>query len=311
MIEFLVEKINTGTTTAGKLYATLKLRDKEGSSIEGKIWDFDPNGYDFITTGSVVIVDGVVNKYQGVPQLKICSIRPSSTPPQEYFIKSKFDTEMLYDKIIETVELFDERLTRKVTMGLLEKFTKQEILTAPAATSVHNNWCGGLVEHIWSMLQLSKDLVQWYKVMYCSKISSDKVEFGIIAHDLGKIREYDINNPGYPKTTSGVLVNHLVLGPAMVYQVGMEAIKANDNTVHPDDEMELNHLMHIVSSHHGQLEWGSPVKPSTLEAIIVHHLDLIDSKMLHAIKLMEEPDAQNNLLSKWSRFENIQFVRPK
>jgi 3'-5' exoribonuclease len=307
--EFLIESLTLGTTSAGKPFARMKLRNDSGTA-EGVIWDYDEVGYNgVIAAGKVVMVAGTISLYNGEHQVKIASAEPGVSEPSKYQRGSQYNVESLYDSVMEVINGFTEELTKVAALGLLARFPKKDILAAPAATTVHNNWAGGLLEHVHSMLSIGENVAKHYKNEYYPTLSVEKVLFGIIAHDICKIREYDVNNPAYPKTTAGVLVNHIVLGPAMVYNIMAEHFAKSGKAMTKDDLLEVYHLMHLIASHHGVLEWGSPVKPSTIEAVILHHLDNLDSKVLHAVKLLEEPDGTNPMLSKYSKFEGVQYVK--
>lgn len=285
----IVEK-KVAVAKNGKSYADLIVRDSTGT-LKCKVWNFTDE--EWIKAGAVATVSGDTSSYQGEVQFTISLLERNLTDKPSYFAKkSRFDIEALYKVVEEIVEGFTEPLTKHVAKTLLENY-RDAIKVAPAATGVHNAWVGGLLEHVWSMCIMAEPIIEQYKTSYGSLLSEEKVYFGIIFHDIGKIEEYDIYNPAFPKTASGLLVNHLVLGPAMVFEECNKYFLSKDCSLGWIDlARERDHLMHILAAHHGTQEWGSPVQPVSLEAILVHQIDLLDSRMMHALELTEGKEGQ-------------------
>lgn len=302
-----IDKISAGMTIAGmpvlivekkvavakngKSYADLTVRDSTGT-LKCKVWNFTDE--EWIKAGAVATVSGDTSSYQGEVQFTIALLERNLTAkPSDFAKKSRFDVEKMFVEIEEVVNGFTEPLTRYVSRTLLKNY-KDGIKVAPAATGVHNAWVGGLLEHVWSMCNMAGPIIGNYKYNYGSKLSTDKVYFGLIFHDIGKIEEYDIYNPAFPKTPDGLLVNHLVLGPSMVWESANRWFEGEEKhgMSYAEFARERNHLMHVLASHHGTLEWGSPVQPVSLEAILVHQIDLIDSRVMHALELTEGKEGQ-------------------
>lgn len=305
--EFLIDEVTEGVASNGKPFVKLKISNKKGSA-NGVIWSFSGNSNGLLSVGKVVIITGTIKLYNNDHSITINSFEEGISSPEDYIRKSTIDTSRALCYIRSLICEMSEPITKAATMRVFDFFEDDLLCKAPAASSVHNNWRGGLVEHIYSMVSIAKEIVAHYKDMYYSKLSKDKVIFGVIAHDICKIMEYDVNNVKFPKTTTGVLVNHIVFGPAIVYKVLMDYFKEGNVIPNEKDMKEVYELMHIVASHHGKIEWGSPVVPATLEAILVHHIDNMDSKFMHAFELMKEVDPTNKELSRYSRFENTNFV---
>jgi len=214
----------------------------------------------------------------------------------------------MWEEVIQAIEsLKGEPLTYDVANTLIATPAVRNLFKrSPAATGVHNNWVGGLLEHVTSMLKIAEGVVEHYK-KYRPELSREKVIFGVIFHDIGKIVEYDQENPSFDKTPLGFLTNHIVLGPAWIYEAA-NSYRVEDR--HPNFKKERAHLMHLVASHHGCNEWGSPVPPATLEAIVLHHIDNLDSKFMHALSLIEtaEKKSDSEQVSEYSRFEKVKFL---
>jgi 3'-5' exoribonuclease len=132
----------------------------------------------------------------------------------------------------------------------------------------------------------------------------DKVLFGLIFHDAGKMHEYDPASPTFDVSLIGYLTPHIVLGPAWVYEAARQLppeLAAN--------RLEIAHLMHLLAAHHGQEEWGSPVRPASLEALIVHHLDNLDSKVMHALELATHKPGPVQGMSERSFAERTPYLK--
>jgi 3'-5' exoribonuclease len=148
-------------------------------------------------------------------------------------------------------------------------FTDQEIAlayrTAPAAKTVHHAWLGGLIEHVLSLCHLAKATAAHYP-----DIDLDLLLAGVILHDIGKIRELNYSR-GFSYSTEGQLLGHIVIGVQMVLDKLRQV---------PDFPAPLRDLLiHMILSHHGEMEFGSPKVPVFAEALLLHHLDNLDSKM--------------------------------
>jgi len=290
--DVLIETFSTGKTKKGGTYFSLQVRDKE-NSVPCKIWDGHTEMKKYLKPGNVITIWADVSEYQKKPQLVIDRFELSDRNPSDFVQGTRFDVEELWTKVTDVIESFEEPLTKGIAEQLL---LSDEVITglakkAPAATDVHNNWIGGLLEHIWSMIQLAEPIIAHYKKNYRPTLSRDKVLFGVISHDLGKVIEYNSDNPAFPLTPNGILVNHIVIGPAWVYHASKYLRGMYEGTLAyegVDWTGETSHLMHLIASHHGIEEWGSPVRPATLEAVLLHFFDNMDSKFMHALALIEK-----------------------
>lgn len=301
----LIVKKSEATTKRGSPYLTLDVRDKTGT-ISGKFWDYNPAEHSWIKEGDVAVVSGPVEEYQGNLQLVIKRVDPSLESPDKFAKSSRFGVEEMWTDLVALTATFQEPLTKFVTEEILLKQEPfiEAFKKAPAARSVHNAWFGGLLEHVHALCTIAEPVIQHYRTRYCEKLSRDKVLFGLIMHDAGKVIEYDFSNPSFPTSPVGQFTNHLVVGPAWVYE------KANlFPNKGPDFKIERAHLMHVLAAHHGQLEWGSPVKPASLEAILVHHLDNLDSKVMHAMDFVLGKKGPTPHFSAQSYFEKTPYYQ--
>lgn len=303
-LNVLVAEKRVGTAKNGKQYGDLVVRDKT-ASIKCKIWDFQDSPVSPVKAGSVIRISGKVGAFAGELQFTISTIGEGTGNPQEFAKTSRFDINLMTEKIHKVIDDFTEPMTKYVAKNL----TCWEIFKqAPAAIKMHNAWYGGLVEHIYSMLANSLPVIKHYQI-YAPKLSADKVRFGIIAHDVGKMYEYSYSTPAFGMSPQGLLCNHLVTGPCMVFELCNKWFKEQNKQYDtPEFIKERDHLVHIVASHHGTLEFGSPVVPSTLEAVLVHQFDMLDSKFMHALELTEGKEGQVPGFSERSWAEKTSYM---
>lgn len=283
----IVEK-RTAVAKNGKSYADLTVRDKSGT-LKCKIWDFQDR--EFVAEGKVVKLSGEVSSYQGALQAVLNFYEPCDQSPSDFAKSSRFCEKMMIEEVMGVVEGMVEPMTKHVAKSILNKHLIG-FQRAPAARDIHNAWYGGLLEHVWNMCGMAPAIIERYQKFYKSPLSKDKVMFGLILHDVGKIIEYDWSNPVFKYRPEGLMTNHLVLGPAIVYEECNAFWRSAPVLTLDEFTKERAHLMHVLAAHHGTLEWGSPVQPVSLEAILVHQIDLIDSRVMHALELTEGKEGQ-------------------
>jgi 3'-5' exoribonuclease len=244
---FLVQSKERKTASTGKPYLDLELRDASGV-IRAKVWDCDRLGQDFAVE-DFVLVQGHVEAYKGTPQVVVNAIRrcaDQEIDPRDYFPRSSRDPEEMY------AELQDPAIAAKLKL-------------APAAMSFHHAYLGGLLEHVLSLIQLGDQISDHY-----GSLRRDLVLAGLVLHDVGKIEELNYLR-SFRYTTRGQLVGHIALTLGIV----REKLRAI-----PDFPDALrDQIEHLILSHHGKLEFGSPREPMFPEALVVHYLDDLDSKL--------------------------------
>lgn len=186
---------------------------------------------------------------------------------EDYTIGSPYKKDKMISEIISIINNdIDNDDIKKITKALLEKYYNN-FVNYPAAIVMHHNYENGLLYHTYNMLNVGKDLLQHYKF-----VNKDLVLSGIILHDLGKVIEYKLDDDtgGYSVSKEGHLLGHIAI---LTSDIAKEGEK-----LYISDEVIIN-LQHIVLAHHGKLEWGSPILPKTPEAMMVHFIDNLDSKM--------------------------------
>jgi len=265
---FLVQAKTIRQKKSGEPYLSLTLVDKTGS-IEAKMWDNVSEVMDTFERDDFIKTKGRVQVYQNKPQFtihKLLRTDPSEVQLADFFPASaRSHDEMMAELrgIVGTVE------NQHLSALLHAVFDDPEIAAryqrAPAAKSVHHAYLGGLIEHVLSVAKLAEAAAAHYPF-----IDRDLLLTGVFLHDIGKIYELAYER-SFSYTDEGQLLGHIVIGVRMIGEklAGL-----------PDFPPELRTLVeHMVLSHHGELEFGSPKLPVFAEAVLLHFLDNIDSKM--------------------------------
>ncbi|CAM3649837.1 3'-5' exoribonuclease YhaM [Mesobacillus zeae] len=262
----LIKSSSKGIASNGKPFLTLILQDQSGD-IEAKLWDVSEG--DEITYGAenIVKVLGDIQNYRGRTQLKIRQIRPSSTSDgvqlSDFLETAPIGQDEMSSKITQYIFDMKNPNIQRLTRHLLKKH-HQAFLEFPAATKNHHEFVSGLAYHVVSMLDLAKAISGLYP-----SLDTDLLYAGVILHDLGKVIE--LSGPvAASYTVEGNLLGHITI---MVTEIG----KAAEELDISGEEVVI--LQHLVLSHHGKAEWGSPKPPMIKEAEILHYIDNLDAKM--------------------------------
>lgn len=294
---FLVDTILKGVASNGKAYLTIVLKDKTGS-VEAKIWEVKEEDYELLQPGILICVDGVANEYRGKIQLKISNYRlknESDNVNLDDFIQT---APLPKDVMIAELNSFLKEITNKklktITVEILNKYRKQ-FVTYPAAKSMHHDFYSGLIYHTVTMLKIAQSLINIYP-----SLNKDLLYSGIILHDVGKTIE--LSGPiATTYTIEGELLGHISI---MSDEVGRCAERLGIE----GEEVIL--LRHLILSHHGKYEFGSPKLPMVKEAEILNFIDNIDARMQMFEKNLTtvEPGTFSERIF---GLENRQFYVPK
>ncbi|MCP3741610.1 3'-5' exoribonuclease YhaM [Rossellomorea sp. BNER] len=262
----LIKNATKGITNTGKPFLTLILQDKSGE-MEAKLWDSSEIDEKQYIPQAIVKVSGDVQSYRGKSQLKIRQIRPTSTSDSvkvsDFLETAPISTDEITSKITQYIFEMKNPNIQRITRHLIKKY-QQAFLEYPAATKNHHEFISGLAYHVVSMLDLSKVIAGLYP-----SLDKDLLYSGVILHDLGKVIE--LSGPvSTTYTVEGNLLGHITI---MVNEIG----KAAEELDIKGEEVMV--LQHLVLSHHGKAEWGSPKPPMIKEAEILHYIDNLDAKM--------------------------------
>lgn len=266
---FLVLLRQQRTTQSNKPYLNLIFCDKSGQ-MEGRAWDpSDPRIAKDFDRGDVVKVRGCVSRFNDRLQVKVEQLRkalPAEIDKTDLMPATTYDVDALWSQLTSFVESFTEpHLKLLLTTLLDDPQIRSAYREAPAAKQLHHAWLGGLLEHVVSLLTLADRVAPHYPMVH-----RDLVMTGVILHDIGKVRElsWDI---GFEYTLEGVLLGHISMGASLAERT-MDAL--------PNFPPKLKTLvLHLILSHHGKLEFGSPKLPMTPEALMLSFLDDLDAKM--------------------------------
>lgn len=264
---FLVHLKERKTANNGSAYLDLTFRDSSGM-ITAKIWDCDRFKLDF-EVGDVVLVDGTVEEYRGASQIRIRKIAKCAAEEfdlRDYLPKSKRDPEEMYQFLVARLKLVSDGPLRTLLLAVIEDpAIAEKYKLAPAATSYHHAYLAGLLEHVLSLVELGDKLCEHYQWLEC-----DLVLAGLVLHDLGKIEELNFAK-GFTYTTRGQLLGHIT--------IGLEILSEKIRLIPEFPPALKDKIEHLILAHHGKLEFGSPKEPMFPEALLVHYLDDLDSKL--------------------------------
>jgi 3'-5' exoribonuclease len=251
---FLVLSRQLRTTQSNKPYLSLIFCDKTGQ-LEGRAWEpDDPRIAKDFERGDVVKVRGCISRFNDRLQMKVEQLRkalPVEIDKSDLMPATTYDVDTLWRQLLSFVESFTEpHLKLLLTTVLADPQIATAFREAPAAKQLHHAWLGGLLEHVVSLLTLADRVAPHYPILH-----RDLLLTGVILHDIGKVRElsWDV---GFEYTVEGVLLGHIQIGSALA---------------------EL--VLHMILSHHGKLEFGSPKLPMIPESLVLNFLDDLDAKM--------------------------------
>ncbi len=277
-------------SSKGKTYFSLKLQDKTGV-VDAKVWELN-NDIQSFDEGDYIKVDGIVLIYQNDKQLKVTKIRKSKEgeyEPTNYIPHTAKDIDTLYAEIVGFINSVSNSYIKQMLENLLVK--DEAIIKAfksrSAAKNMHHSYMGGLIEHTVSVVTLCDFMSTHYK-----HANRDILIATAIMHDIGKI--YELSDfPDNNYTDEGQLIGHIITGAEMITS---EAAKI------PGFPVQLKNLMkHCILAHHGELEYGSPKVPKTIEAFILHCADNLDAK----VKMFEEMLDDSNVQGAWVGYNKM------
>lgn len=265
---FLVAEKNMAFSQKGSPYLTVRLKDKTGE-IDGKVWD---NAVEFdhqFKKGDIIAIEGRAANYKNSIQISIVGIKKCNweeVEPTDYLPGAQGDITAMYDGLLNFVnEVGSKPLQNLLFAFFKDEKTAQLFKRAPAAKGFHHIYLGGLLEHTLSVVKLLARIAEHYP-----HLNRDMLIAGGLLHDIGKIYEFSYDQL-IEYSDEGRLIGHIVMGVEMIDKK-IAAL--------PDFPPQLAlELRHIVLSHHGEFEFGSPKRPKTMEALVVHYMDDLDAKL--------------------------------
>lgn len=273
----------------GNLYLHLDLRDKTGV-VGARLWNATEAGSRFFEAGDYLRARGKIQVFQGTLQLILAHIDPADraeVDPVEFLPPSAKAPGKLAARLRELLrKLGNPHLRALADCFLIDEDFMRRFTTAPAGIKNHHAYQSGLLEHVVTMMNVADRISDLYP-----EVDRDLLMMGIFLHDLGKVDELSYGH-SYGYTDEGQLVGHLVMGVSMVRE---KVARAVDLTGEPfPAELRLR-LEHMIVSHHGTHEYGSPKVPMTPEAVALHHLDNLDAKIhLYVREIRDDPGRESS-----------------
>jgi 3'-5' exoribonuclease len=266
----------------GNTYLLVELRDRTGG-ISARLWnagDQTARGFD---PGDFLHATGKVQLFQGSLQVILSAVE--KVEPQKVELTDFLPhTEQSIPKLMERLRGYLHRLGNPHLRALAECFLMDDefvrgFTTCPAGVKLHHAYIGGLLEHVVSMMDAADRLLPLYP-----GVDRDLLMMGVFLHDAGKVKELTYARAfGY--SDEGQLVGHLAIGIGMLERA---AARVPDLTGEPVPRELMLRLQHMILSHHGTLEWGSPKVPMTPEAMLLHLIDMLDTRMHQVVRELKE-----------------------
>ena len=277
---FIVTEKTMAHKKDGAPFIQARFTDRTGS-IRGVIWD----NVETVTTqfdhGDYVKIQARVTTYRETLQLTVLTVNRimrEQIDPGDFIPKTKRDTSQMFQQLqTQSQSIEDQHLNSVLQKFWADSAFVEKFCIAPAAKKMHHAYLGGLLEHTLSVSILVDRLIK----CHYRGIDRDLLLTGAMLHDIGKIYEYEYSTM-IDYSTEGRLLNHIVIGTRMLDE------KIASIPDFPENTAQL--LRHLVISHHGVREYGSPEPPKILEAVILHYLDDLDSKIMGIRDYLEKSD---------------------
>jgi 3'-5' exoribonuclease len=277
---------------SGEYFLKLLLGDISGT-IKGIIWDRSLVG-EKIRLNDVLFVTGEVKEYYGL-QLVISSynkVEKEKINRNFFQASSSRNTEEMWNRLKEIVK---QDITEKNLSQLLEIFYEdyelvEKFKLSPAAKVIHHNYLGGLLEHTLEVVEICRHISE----LYARQVDKSLLMTAAVFHDIGKIEEYDLDSLTFEQTDRGRLLGHISIGMDILRKMLAKL------PLFPGDlKMKLEHM---IISHHGEKDWGSPEVPQTFNAFTLFHADLLSARLKQFQQVMEKNQGNTSGWTEWDRF---------
>ncbi|MCX7653776.1 MAG: HD domain-containing protein [Fervidobacterium sp.] len=287
---FKIKSKKLQETKDGKKFLLLTLEDRTGS-IRAIDWYNAEKNDQILQTGTVVSVTGKVVYFDERLQINISNSETAikklseSEYDIERFVSKAKNPEEMFNELLNMVNSVKDKDFRKLLNAFFvdDRSFVEAFKNAPAGMRIHHAYMGGLLEHSLNVAKIVEQVCALY-----SQLDRDLLITGALLHDIGKVKEYTITQRGIEVTTEGELLGHTI--------IGIEYIDKKAHTVPYEKMLKLKHL---IASHHGELEWGAPVVPKTAEALVLHYIENMDSKINRVFQIIEKEDNGKE----WSEYD--------
>lgn len=261
---------------SGGRFLLFQFNDRDGV-LKGVWWDPTEEADTSIGVNDVVRVQGEITEYQGALQLKVSWLEKldrDEYDPSVFLPATPRDPDGLYEEIVRIIDsIGSEKVQELLRSIFLDEGFREIFLRAPAAKAWHHSYIGGLAEHVRDMAVLAEAAAGIYP-----EVDRDLLLAGVLLHDIGKIEELAVTNH-ITYSDRGRLVGHIVLG--------VEMLDRRLDGIDGFPEETALRLKHMMLSHHGSLEHGSPVLPMTIEGMLLHYLDNLDAQVRGALMALD------------------------
>ena len=292
---FLASEKQLRPNRNGNLYLQLELSDRSGV-ISARMWNASEQDYRNFENGDYVRVEGTTQLFQGTIQLIATTIRKapkSDVNPDDFMILGSKEIDQLVTRLTTHLrKLRDPHLLNLAECFLVDDEFMRKFSRAPAGVKNHHAYVGGLIEHVVNLMELVTRVAPLYP-----SLNADLLLMGAFLHDAGKVDELTYDRD-FAYSDEGQLIGHLVIAVGMLDKKLREVERLAGESV--PQELVLR-IKHMIVSHHGQYEYGSPKLPMTLEAVALHQLDNLDAKM-HSFDQLIRDDP--NVDSGWTSFHH-------
>lgn len=291
---FLVSDKQLRTNRNGNLYLAMRLSDKSGS-LNGMMWNATDRIADSFENGDYARINGTTQLYNGMMQMIVTRVEPvdpEKVIDADFVTLSSTDVDKLASELAAMLRAIKNYHLRNLAEScLMDETFMGKFTSAPAGIKNHHAYRGGLLEHVLSLMKLATVVAPNYE-----GLDGDLLLMGAFLHDIGKMDELTYERD-LAYSDEGQLIGHIVMAVSMLEAKIHETEKLAGEAF--PTELSLR-LKHMIVSHHGQYEYGSPKLPMTLEAIALHFLDNLDSK-IYTVKQLITDDA--NATSTWTPYQ--------
>ncbi len=300
---FCVASKSMRQTRNGIPFISMTLTDNSGN-MEARIWDRAMEFDGLFSKGDIIVLHAEAVEFNGQCQLKVNDLKPlgqdqDDIDPAMFLPVAPVDRDACWKECEKAMRGVKRPEFRKILREIFSNpETRRMFCQAPAAKKMHHAYIGGLLEHSLNLVRLSSEICRLY-----SHLDRDLLVTASLCHDIGKIREFSWARPPIDYTDAGRLLGHIVMGLRMV-ETAMQVAGLNY------DSRDLMALRHIILSHHGQREFGSPVLPMTEEAVVFHMLDDLDAK-LNFLSGLKAEGREPGWTEFQRLFERYFFLRPR
>jgi 3'-5' exoribonuclease len=288
--EFVLAEKTVLQKKDGNAYLNVVLADRTGR-IQGVVWDDVATIAAAAAAGDFVKVTGRVSEYRGMPQMVIktmTALSAESVNPDDFLPATDLDTDHLFERLVKLTGTFTTPwLTRLFEAFWQDAAFVASFKKAPAAKRMHHAYLGGLLVHCLSMAVLADKIAGHY-----SGLDRDLLIAGAILHDIGKLREFDYA-ASIDYSDEGRLLSHIV--------IGLEMLEDKLREIHDIPREHANLLKHMIVSHHGEPAFGAPEPPKTIEALVLHYIDDLDSKINAVREFMAKEDPSQT----WTSYHRL------